>query len=113
MLQDKTKVPALNAAEPNLCTKLDSLVFVEGVTGNEVNVVSDKYQTPVTTDPFTGAVIWLVAAKLGLPKVLQPDIIPLLTATAPTVIIWGLVTLNELLCTTPFTTASSIFKFKV
>ena len=115
MLQEITSVPVLNAAEPSLWKKFDSLVFVEGVTGKalEANTLFDKYQTPTTVVPSNGAVICAVAAKLGLPRDLQPDITPLLTATAPTVIICGLVTLKELLCATPLMIASSIFKFKV
>ena len=115
ILQEITNVPALNAAEPNLCKKFDWLVFVEGVTGKalEANTLFDKYQTPTTVVPLNGAVICAVAAKLGLPRDLQPEITPLLTAKAPTVIICGLVTFNELLCATPLTIASSIFKLKV
>jgi hypothetical protein len=44
MLQENTTVPCDNAAEPNLCTKFDSLVFAEGVTGKEVNTVFELLQ---------------------------------------------------------------------
>jgi len=81
-------------------------------------VLSEIYQAaeigdePITVSGIIDCCIAGIPA-LTTPKAKQLEITPLLTATAPTVIIWGLITLNELLCATPLTIASSIFKFKV